>query len=124
MPSISPRLDRDAIAKQIAVLSREPFRDMLAMILANHPSPEEIRAFAAKAPDRWGQLVQVFNKSAGYNDGPAGQGGETNIYLQLNVMSDSQLRHEFDAAMRAMAAAGLDLPALAGQTIDVIPEPE
>ena len=63
-----PRLDGKAVAAHIDQLSREPFRDLLKRLLEAEPSVEAVREYAERHPDRWGQLVTMIGKLAGYNE--------------------------------------------------------
>ncbi len=63
-----PRLDGRAVAAHIDQLSREPFRELLKRLLEAEPSVEAVQAYAERHPDRWGQLVTMIGKLAGYHE--------------------------------------------------------
>ena len=63
-----PRLDGNAVAAHIDQLSREPFRDLLTRLLECEPDPDKVKAYAEKYPDKWGQLVTMIGKLAGYHE--------------------------------------------------------
>ncbi len=63
-----PRLDGKAVAAHIDQLSREPFRDLLKRLLEAEPSVEAVRKYGERHPDRWGQLVTMIGKLAGYHE--------------------------------------------------------
>lgn len=63
-----PQTSPEAIAVELEVLSRAPFRAILARMLGAEPTPEKVREFAEKWPDRWAQLCSIFGKLAGYSD--------------------------------------------------------
>ncbi len=63
-----PQLDGDMIAAHVANLSREPFRDLLMRLLECEPDPEKVKAYAEKYPDKWGQLLSMIGRLAGYHE--------------------------------------------------------
>ena len=85
-----PRLDGDAVRQQILMLQREPFRELLATILSCAPDEDALRTFARKSPDRWMQAIAIAGRMAGYTEKVETR--ETNLYMQINVLSDSDLR--------------------------------
>ena len=88
MPAKARRLDPKTIEQHIAALHREPFREALARIMQAEPSVEDMKAFAMKHPDRWGQLVAIMARAGGYTDKLI---TETNFYIQIAQMSDAEL---------------------------------
>ncbi len=63
-----PRLDGDQVAAHVANLSREPFRDLLMRLLEAEPDAEKVKAYAEKYPDKWGQLLSMIGRLAGYHE--------------------------------------------------------
>ncbi len=41
---------------------------MLKRLLEAEPSVEAVKAYAERSPDRWGQLVAIMGRLAGYSD--------------------------------------------------------
>ena len=99
-----PRLDGDAVRAQIQMLQREPFRDLLATILACAPDEEALRAFARKSPDRWMQALAIAGRLSGYTEKTEAR--ETNLYMQINVLSDADLRQLHEDTLRQLGAMG------------------
>ena len=62
------RLTEPEILSQLESYSRQPFTATLARILDCEPTPENIKKFAAKQPDRWGQLAAMFARMSGFTD--------------------------------------------------------
>ncbi len=83
-----PRLDGKAVAAHIDALSREPFRDLLKRLLEAEPSVEAVQAYAERHPDRWGQLVTMIGKLAGYHERLE---VESSHSVALRQLSDSEL---------------------------------
>ncbi len=83
-----PRLDGRAVAAHIDQLSREPFRDLLKRLLEAEPSVEAVQAYAERHPDRWGQLVTMIGKLAGYHERLE---VESSHSVALRQLSDSEL---------------------------------
>ncbi len=92
----APQIPADTIARNIAILSRSPFRDKVAEILLNGPSAGAIGALAEKNPDRWGQLLAILARLAGYTEKLEVEGTLTH---RIEDLSDAQLEAEL-ASMR------------------------
>ncbi len=90
----APRIPADTIAQSIANLSRSPFRDKVAQILACGPSDGAIVALAEKNPDRWGQLLAMLARLGGYTDKLEVEGSITH---RIDGLSDAQLEAEIEA---------------------------
>lgn len=124
MPA-APRLSLEKIREHIDILSLEPMRALYAEFLANAPTPEAIQAAANKSPDRHIQAMTQLHKMAGYAEREGTS--ETNIYVQIRTMSDSQLRQELDSAFAALAQAGISIeqlrPAIEGEITSIEPAP-
>lgn len=83
-----PQLDGDRIAAELEVLSRAPFQELLVDLLEARPSPEAIKEFAARHPDRWAQATVMLARLAGYNDKVKVDGS---LAVQVSLMSDVEL---------------------------------
>lgn len=88
MSARPPQLDGDMIAAHVANLSRAPFRDLLMRLLEAEPSVEAVQAYAERHPDRWGQLVTMVAKLAGYHERLE---VESSHSVALRQLSDSEL---------------------------------
>ena len=66
----------------------EPFRDLLKRLLEAEPSVEAVQAYAERHPDRWGQLVTMIGKLAGYHERLE---VESSHSVALRQLSDSEL---------------------------------
>ena len=83
-----PQLDGDRIAAELEVLSRAPFVELLADLLEARPSPEALKAFTARHPDRWAQATVMLARLAGYHDKLKVDGS---LAVQVSLMSDAEL---------------------------------
>ena len=63
-----PQLNGDEIAEAISRLSREPFQEVLTLLLEAKPDREAVYQFAKKYPDRWAQAVAILARLGGYHD--------------------------------------------------------
>ncbi len=63
-----PQLDGDEIAGAISRLSREPFQEVLTLLLEARPDRDAVHQFAKKYPDRWAQAMAIFARLGGYHD--------------------------------------------------------
>ncbi len=61
---------------------------LLVDLLEARPSPEAIKEFAARHPDRWAQATVMLARLAGYHDKLKVEGG---LALQVSQMSDVEL---------------------------------
>ena len=102
------RISSEELYEQIQALSPEPFRDLLTRVLNAEPSQKALQAFADKHPDRWGQLVAIVAKPAGYSDKDR-PSTEVNIYAQINQMSDAEIMVYIENEMRKV---GVNMSAL------------
>lgn len=77
--------------------------DVLAEFLASSPSPEAIKAFADRHPDKWAGAMASVARIAGYTEKT-----EINQSLHITVgkMSDSQVE---DRLRQLQAQIGIDL---------------
>ena len=69
-------------------LSREPFHDPLAKLLANAPSDMTIKTLAQSDPLGWSRMVAIMAKIAGYADKSETQ---SSVFHKFLVMSDQEL---------------------------------
>lgn len=99
----------EMVGRQLAAMSREPFRRLLAQLIGAAPTPEALRRFADKSPDRWAQALSILGGLAGYERGVV----EVNIF-NIKGLSDSELMARL-AEVEAQVAAARRLP----RTLDV-----
>ncbi len=100
--------DFEKIRGEVELMSRSPFRNLLADLLECAPDKDSLRAFAQKSPDRWAQAIAIAGRLAGYTEKT-----ETDVSVEINIasikaMSDSQLIAELAAAearLKALDAA-------------------
>ena len=104
-----PRLDGKAVAAHIDQLSRTPFRDLLKRLLEAEPSVEAVQAYAERHPDRWGQLVTMIGKLAGYHERLE---VESSHSVALRQMSDSQLMARLQDGLEQLGVESQDLKLL------------
>ena len=95
----APMLDPDTIAAEIGALSRGPFRQVLARLLACAPSDEAITKQAENHPDRWGQTVALIARLGGFNEKLEIEGTLTQ---RVEGMSDAQLLVEITALKQSL----------------------
>lgn len=86
-----PELKHDELVNLIATQSREPFRDILASFLGVAPDVQAIQYFAKNHPEKWIKAISDLSKISGYTEKHAA--GDTNIYVQINNLPDSELHH-------------------------------
>ncbi len=63
-----PKLSSKAVSAHIDALSRQPFRALLTRLLECEPDPEKVKAYAEKFPAKWGQLLSMIGRLAGYHE--------------------------------------------------------
>lgn len=78
----------EAIEQELESLSRAPFRRILKDFLGFAPTPEALRRFAERYPDKWAKSIGVIAQLAGYQTDVV----ETNNILIIGHMDDSALR--------------------------------
>lgn len=98
----------NAVREKLDSLSREPFRDFLALLLGAHPTEQNILDFANKNPDKWATAVSMFSKLTGYREEID---VNMNIYAQVHHMSDMDLEHQLRDLQRQMGDSYLVDPA-------------
>lgn len=104
---VPARIDGDEVRQQIQLLQREPFRNLLATLLACAPDEDSLREFARKHPDRWAQSLAIAGRLAGYGDNT--RAVENNWYIQINNLSDADLMARLAELQRQLQ----DLPGVA-----------
>jgi hypothetical protein len=82
------RLQEPELAEDIEALLRRPFRRELARILGCAPTDAAILKFSKRFPDRWGQLVAIFGRLAGYTEKIE---VESNLAREINALSDAEV---------------------------------
>ena len=88
------RINVAEVHEKVAQLSRSPFREQAARILACAPTNEAIVNLAERNPDRWGQLLAIVARLAGYTDKLE---VEATVHAKVSAMSDSELQAALDA---------------------------
>jgi hypothetical protein len=89
------------VLAEIQTMSREPFREQLSDFLAAAPDLASIKLFARKNPDKWAGAVKTLSSMAGYQDQTSPQ-GDTNIYMQINQLPDSELQHKLTETLASL----------------------
>lgn len=106
----------ELVGRQLAAMSRQPFRDLLREMIGAAPTPEAIRRFADKYPDRWAQATSILAGLAGYERGIV----EVNVF-HIKGLSDADLMRRLDEVEAALAAASPRAkPATGGRVLDVV----
>src|SRR5262245_7482593 len=83
------QINADEVRAALDGMSRDPFKDLLADILGNAPTPEAIYALAQKNADRYGQLLAIVARLAGYNEKLEVQ---ADVTTHVRDMSDAELQ--------------------------------
>ena len=96
-----PRLDGDGIALAISKLSREPFQEVLTLLIEAAPDREDVHAFAKRYPDRWAQAVAILARLGGYHDKLQ---IDASITLDVARMSDAELLQRYAETEARLAA--------------------
>jgi hypothetical protein len=89
------------LVEKANMLSREPFREVLADLLHCKPDLESLKEYANRSPDRWAQAVAIFSRISGYQDKQVIE-HEHNFYVHLREMSDAELKLEVSKRFREM----------------------
>jgi hypothetical protein len=82
------QINADEVRAALDQQSRDPFRDLLADVLGSAPAPEAMHALAQRNPDRYGQLLAIVARLAGYNEKLE---VEANVTTRVKDMSDAEL---------------------------------
>ena len=97
-----PRHDEEAIARKFDQWSRQPFSEYLAHLMSKAPEGDDLEAWARRSPDRWGQLVAIFAKLAGFTE----KSETFNYNLNVNAVAalpDSALKDQVQRLAGMMA---------------------
>jgi len=91
-PKFVPPSVEEVHERLMAGLSTEPFTEILARLVAAEPTPDAVRAWAAKNPDRWAAALTGIARLAGIATAsePTVRIGTLNV-LAVSKMSDSAL---------------------------------
>jgi hypothetical protein len=90
-----PNERRALVLQELSVGLRDPFRRELARLLAIPVTDDDLRAFAAKAPDRHFQSIAILGRLAGYSDHLE----VTATRRDVSSMSDSELLAELSQSL-------------------------
>lgn len=100
-----PALDQAEVRKHLQQQNRQPFRDLLALVLDCHPSSTAMKGIAEKNPDRWAQMLAIVARLGGYNDKLEVEGSITTRASQL---SDAELEALITAKLREMGSGNTE----------------
>ena len=104
------------LMRELSAQARAPFRRVLAELIGARPTPEAVRRFADKYPDRWAQAVSIMGGLAGYERGVV----EVNVF-NIKGLSDADLDRrlaEVEAQLVAGASRGPQGPRVTGEVVD------
>ncbi len=104
MSKTHPDLKKEVIRTHIKNRSREPFKAVLTNVLSAAPTESAIKSWARSKPDKWGQLVNTMSRLCEYTEKT--EGDTQNIYIQINSMPDSVLRHQIEETRRKLQEMG------------------
>ena len=108
--SLPAKLSEAEIVAHLNSMSRVPFREGLATLVAAMPSPAELKEWAKKSPDRFAQAIAIFGRLAGYTE-------RTEVFHEIrdySKMSDAELLasvQEMDGELWQMRDEGVDVAA-------------
>ena len=103
MSARPPRLDGDQIAAHVAVLSREPFRQVLELFLQAAPDADSVAEFARRNPERWAQAVTMIGKLSGFHERMQVDHEHRHL-LAIHEMSDMELMQRLRDVMKELAS--------------------
>jgi hypothetical protein len=95
------------LGQDVEGLLRRPFRRELARILGCAPTDAAIVKFSRRFPDRWGQLVAIFGRLAGYSERLE---VEANLAHQINTLSDAEVIARLEAIELELGKQSRALP--------------
>ena len=104
----------EAVFKALTRYDRTSFRRVLADLVGAAPTPEQLKEFAAKSPDKWAQALAILGGLAGFERGVVLSVNHYNV----GEMSDAALlarARELEAALREAGPAIIDA--------EIVPEP-
>jgi hypothetical protein len=101
----------DMTMRYLVGMNRSPFRRVLAELLECKPTPEAMRRFADKYPDRWAQAVSIMGGLSGFERGIV----EVNVF-NIKGMSDSELMKRLEQVRDEVRAITGRPPA--GEVVD------
>lgn len=90
------------IEQELESLSRAPFRRILKDFLGFAPSPDALRKFAEKYPDRWANALSTLSQLGGYKKDVT----ETNNIIMIGHMDDSALRRRMAELESKLGVSG------------------
>ena len=102
------QIKTEDVRAALDAMSRDPFKDLLGDILGSAPAPEAIYALAQKNPNRYGQLLAIVARLAGYNEKLE---VEANVTTPVKDMSDAELELRLAELERAQARPHLVMAA-------------
>ena len=76
---------------ELLSMSRSPFAEKLASFMDAGPNERQVKRWAKKNPDRWGQLIAIFARLTGYSEKVQ---VDNNILVKILHMSDSEVDQE------------------------------
>jgi hypothetical protein len=101
-PQVLQDLQGTQLQADIDGLLRRPFRRELARILGCRPTDAAILKFSKRFPDRWGQLVAIFGRLAGYSEKIE---VESNLAREINTLSDAEVLARLESVERELESA-------------------
>ncbi len=104
------KFDPERTQREIDVLSRAPFRRLLARIMAHAPSDEALETIAERNPDRWAQTATQIARLGGYNERLEVEGS---LNVSIQELSDSELTAQLAALVRTLDMQSSDTKLLA-----------
>ncbi len=109
MSARPPRLDGDQIAAHVAVLSREPFRQVLEQFLAAAPDVDDIAEFAKRYADRYAQGLVMLGKLSGFHERMQVDHEHRHL-VAIHEMSDMELMQRLQEVMKQLGIQSDRLP--------------
>jgi len=86
-----------ALLLQIQSLDRAAFRPELIRAMLGAPTVDDIKAYAARNPDRWAAMVATMARLAGYSERPEDGASLTHPFASIGKLSDSELLQRLEA---------------------------
>jgi len=86
-----------ALLLQIQSLDRAAFRPELIRAMLGAQTVDDIKAYAAKNPDRWAAMVATMARLAGYSERPEDGASLTHPFASIGKLSDSELLQRLEA---------------------------